>query len=77
MRKLFFLSAANSIHTVKWVNALSKYYEVHLVFCPNHSPDVNKISSKVILHKLKYNAKKGYYINALQVKKYIEILILI
>ena len=69
MKKLLFLSAASSIHTVKWVNALSKYYEVHLVYCPNHAPDIHNISAKVILHELKYKAKLGYYTNVLQMKK--------
>ena len=69
MKKLMFLSAASSIHTVKWVNALSKYYEVHLVYCSNHAPTLHKMDKNVILHSLKYKAKLGYYLNALQLKK--------
>ena len=69
MKKLLILSAASSIHTVKWVNALSKFYEVHLVFCPNHAPKIHKINDNVFLHELKYKAKLGYYTNCLQMKK--------
>lgn len=69
MKKLLFLSAANSIHTVKWVNALSKKYEVHLVYCANHAPTIHKIDDNVILHKLKKDAKIGYYTNVFQMKK--------
>ena len=72
MKKLLFLSAANSIHTVKWVNALSDYYEVHLVYCSNHAPTVHKINEKVILHQLKYKAKMGYYLNKNELKKIYE-----
>ena len=69
MKKLLFLSAASSIHTVKWVNALSDSYEVHLVYCSNHSPKIHKIDERVVLHELKYKAKLGYYLNVFQMKK--------
>ena len=69
MKKLLFLSAANSIHTVKWVNALSNVYEVHLVYCANHAPTIHKIDNRVILHQLKRNAKMGYYTNVFQMRK--------
>ena len=69
MKKLLLLSAANSIHTVKWVNALSEYYEVHLAYCLNHSPGIHKISKKVNLHCLKYKSKLGYYLNFFELRK--------
>lgn len=69
MKKVFFVAAANSIHTVKWVNSLSKYFEIHLIYCPNHKPAIDKIDEKVILHKLKYKAPMGYYANAWELKK--------
>lgn len=68
-KKLFFISAASSIHTVKWVNALSKNYEVHLIYCKNHQPKVDTISSDVILHSLTLNAPLGYYLNSFELKK--------
>lgn len=69
MKKVFFISAANSIHTVKWVNALSGFFEVHLIYCANHEPGIHKISEKVKLHKLKFNAPMGYYLNVFELKK--------
>lgn len=64
-----FISAANSIHTVKWVNALSEKFEVHLVYCKNHKPDIHEINSKVILHELAFKSPFGYYLNFLQLRK--------
>ena len=68
-KKVLFISAANSIHTVKWVNALSKKFEVHLVYCNNHKPNIDKINERVVLHELKYKAPLGYYLNFLQLRK--------
>lgn len=68
-KKLFFISAASSIHTVKWVNSLSEKYEVHLIYCNNHKPKLDNINKKVILHKLPFNAPFGYYLNSLNLKK--------
>lgn len=69
MKKLLFLSAASSIHTIKWVNALSKKYEVHLVYCKNHKPKLESISNNIILHELKYATPHGYYLNAYTLNK--------
>lgn len=69
MKKIMFISAANSVHTVKWVNALSKFYEIHLVYCSNHEQQENKIDKSVILHKLKYPSPLGYYLNCFEIKK--------
>lgn len=68
-KKILFVSAANSIHTIKWVNSLSKKFEIHLVYCKNHKSDFNSVSESVILHELRYNAPFGYYLNSLQLKK--------
>lgn len=68
-RKVLFLSAANSIHTIRWVNALSKEFEVHLVYCKNHKPDIDNIDNEVILHKLNLKAPLAYYFGAVQLKK--------
>ena len=68
-KKVFFISAANSIHTVKWVNALSEKFEIHLIYCRNHKPDLDIISENVIKHELYFNAPFGYYLNAIQLKK--------
>ena len=68
--KVLFLSAANSSHTIKWVNALAeKGHEVHLVYKKNHSPVYNQIDESVQLHSLKHGGMKGYYLNALQLNR--------
>lgn len=68
-KKVFFISAANSIHTVKWVNALASTFEIHLIYCRNHGPQENKINKEVMLHELPYSAPYGYYLNAHKLKK--------
>lgn len=68
--KILFLSAANSIHTVRWVNSLAENgNEVHLVYNSDHQSIQNKIDEKVIQHKLKYGGNLGYYLNAIEVSK--------
>ncbi len=67
--KVMFISAANSIHTVKWVNSLSDEFEIHLVYCKNHRPNIDNIKSEVILHELRFKAPIGYYSNVFQLKK--------
>ena len=68
-KRVLFLAAANSTHTVKWVNSLCENYEVHLVYCSNHQPENDRINSNVVLHKLKFKASLGYYTNAFELKK--------
>ena len=68
--KILFLSAANSVHTVKWVNTLAeRKHEIHLVFNCGHAPSVDKIDGRVHLYQLKYSGTKGYYLNAKELKK--------
>ncbi|MBS4206748.1 glycosyltransferase [Bacillus sp. FJAT-50079] len=65
--KICYLAPANSIHTIKWLNAfIEKNYEVHLLTM--HPPDHDKLHPNIHLHKLRYNAPFGYYLNALQAK---------
>lgn len=69
--KILFLSAANSIHTVRWVNALAERgNEVTLVSKADHHADhENIISEKVKVIYLPVKGMKGYYLNALTLKK--------
>ena len=67
--KVFFISAASSIHTVKWVNSLSEDYEVHLIYCNNHQPKIDSVNKNVILHKLHFKAPIGYYLNSIELRK--------
>lgn len=67
--KVLFLATADNIHTVKWVNSLSDFFEIHLVYCKGHGENLNKIDKRVVLHELKYKAPIGYYLNAIQLRK--------
>ena len=51
--KIMFIAPANSIHTVRWVNALAERgNEVHLVSLPNHQQEQDMIVSNVFVHYL-------------------------
>lgn len=68
--KILFLSAANSIHTVRWINSLTERgHEIYLIYNEGHNPKENVINNKVHLHPLKYSGGKGYYLNAKELKK--------
>ena len=68
--KVLFISAANSVHTVRWVNALvERKQEVILVSLPNHREEWNKIDKKAKVLYLPVAGTKGYYLNALEMKK--------
>jgi glycosyltransferase involved in cell wall biosynthesis len=68
--KVLFLSNAKSIHTVKWVNALSdRGHEVHLAYKKDDCPVEKNIDKRVILHQLKSSGTKGYYFNAMELNK--------
>ncbi|MBL8030760.1 MAG: glycosyltransferase [Candidatus Doudnabacteria bacterium] len=68
--KILFISAANSIHTVRWVNALaSRGIDVHLVYLANHMPEEDDIDKRVTLHELPISGHKGYYLNAFRLRK--------
>lgn len=72
--KIFFIAPANNIHTIRWVNALSKEFEIHLISCKNHFGSLDKIDKKVILHELPFSAPVGYYLNGKKlIKLYKEI----
>lgn len=71
--KIMYLAAGNSIHTVRWVNELSyRNHEVHLVLLPDQTPTYDAISEDVRIHELKYGGRKGYYLNAFELRKIIK-----
>ena len=46
--KIMFVSAANSTHTVRWVNALAERgHEVYLVSNRGHEPKEDALNSRV------------------------------
>ena len=61
--KILFLSAANSIHTVKWVNALvEKGHEVVLVSNKGHEPKEDALDNRIQFYCLKYSGNLGYFL---------------
>lgn len=71
--RIVYLAAANSIHTIRWVNELSnRGHDVHLISLPNHTGDIDKISSNVKCYGLKFGGNIGYYLNVIQVKSIIN-----
>lgn len=70
--KILFLAAANSVHTIKWVNELAdRGHDVHLAYNAGHDPSVDFIVSTVKLYRLKFYGTQAYYLNAREVKKII------
>ena len=59
--KLALLAGQNSIHTVRWVNAMAQRIdEVHLITMHDHG---DTIDSCVQIHRLPFNALHGYFLN--------------
>ena len=68
--KIMFVSAANSTHTVRWVNALAERgHEVYLVSNRGHEPKEDALNSRVKLYLMKHSGGKGYYLNAGELRK--------
>ena len=68
--KILFLSAASSIHTVRWVNSLSELgHKITLVSLINHKASADSISEKVEIIYLPFSGSKGYYLNARSLKQ--------
>ena len=64
------LAQGNSIHTIKWVNALSKRgYEVSLITM--HEPEEN-IDQNVVVHLLRFSSPSGYYLNVFFLKRLLK-----
>lgn len=71
--KILIASAANSIHTVRWVNALSaKGIDTTLVYLSNHEAGENKISDNVKLIKMKARGSLGYFNGGAELRKIYE-----
>lgn len=68
--KIAFVSAAQSIHTVKWVNALAERgHEVRLYSLPNHENKQKNIDPRVRIIYLKRAGFPGYFLNARQMRR--------
>ena len=65
--RIAILAAGNTIHTVRWVNALSeKGHNVHLISL--HKID-DTIVSRVHMHKLPVKGKVGYWLNGASLRR--------
>lgn len=65
--KIAMLAAGNSIHTIKWVNALAdRGHEVHLI---TMHKCLDKMNENVFVHKLHFTPPIGYYINIFILRK--------
>lgn len=68
--KILFLAPANSIHTIRWVNALAeRENQVLLVSLQDHKKDDIGLTNNVTVKYLKISGLKGYYFNAFELKK--------
>lgn len=70
INKVCLLAAANSIHTIKWVNALVEHMDVVLV--SQHSADDGLIDARVACHTLSVKGAKGYLFNVGQLKRILK-----
>lgn len=65
---LAYLSSGNSIHTIKWVNAMvQRGHDVHLLTL--HDADRAAIDPSVVIHRLPFSAPLGYFASALRVRR--------
>lgn len=65
--KVAFLAGQNSIHTVRWANAMiDKVDELHLLTM--HQPS-DPIDSRVKIYNLPYKGLQGYFLNTKKVQK--------
>lgn len=68
--KILFIAPANSIHTVRWVNALAERgHEMHLACLINHKNMNHDLNDAVTAYELPIPGTKGYYLNALKLRK--------
>ncbi|MBN1333175.1 MAG: glycosyltransferase [Synergistales bacterium] len=67
-----YLAPANSIHTVRWCNAMANLgHEIHLISMHEKHAE---LSEKIFPHPLKYSAPLGYFLNSHQLKKILDII---
>lgn len=72
--KIAFISAAQSIHIVRWANAMAaRGHEVAVLTCKNHMPaQTESYEEGVRIIPLKFSAPLGYYLNAGRLKKIVK-----
>ncbi len=72
--KIAFISAAISIHIVRWANAMAKRnHDVTVITCVNDIGENNSLYEKSVrIIPLKYKTPFGYYLNARQLKRIVK-----
>lgn len=71
--KVLFIAAANSIHTIRWVNSLyEKGLEVVLVSLKDHRNKDNDINKNIKIIYLPVAGYKGYYLNRFFINKIVK-----
>ncbi len=72
--KIAFISAAQSIHIVRWANAMAERgHAVTVITCKNHCPqDRSQYLPNVQIIALRFSAPIGYYLNAGQLKRVVR-----
>lgn len=69
--KVVFLAPANSIHTVRWANALSeRNYEITILTM--HKPEKNEFHPTIKVQILPFKAPFGYYLNRSSVRAHLR-----
>lgn len=71
---ILLLAPANSIHTVRWANALCEAgLEITVASCSDHSPTTqNPLSGKVRFVPLPHASPAGYYTNMVAVRRLVR-----
>lgn len=71
--KVLFISAANSIHTIRWVNSLyEKGLEVVLISLKDHRNKDTNINQNIKIIYLPISGNKGYYLNRFFINKIVK-----
>ena len=71
--KVLFIAAANSIHTIRWINSLyEKGLEVVLVSLKDHRNKDNNINKNIKIIYLPISGNKGYYLNRFFINKIVK-----
>lgn len=72
--KIAFVSAAESVHTVRWANAMKERgHDVTVISCANDATETpSAYYDGVHIIKLKYKAPLGYYLNARQLRRIVK-----
>lgn len=70
--KIAYLAGRDSVHTVRWVNEMTKRgHEIHLISMHHNGPPLDK---GVMIHCLPIKAPWGYLLNALILKRYLQLI---